>query len=739
MNAMKILRSRRLVLVFLFLPTLVAGSVVAWAEQLRTDTSLRWAPASASFYMCSLRMADQWKVFQDSKAYALLKEMPLVQMVAGQLQAKWQEADGPVEQVRDFVSDPENANLMKLLCDLISHEVFVYGDEGVGKLIYELNRINRISSRAQMEMLKEDDVDAKELARKTIDVVIEGVAGLGMPNIVFGCKTSEPELARAELARLAKLVGDAVATEELFKDRFQERQFGNSGFLQLTIDKDLIPWEAAMKDKDIDPAQIQRLQEELKGKEMRISLGLHGDYVLLAIGADENPLEMLAKSQLLIDVDEFTQLRKLDASGKHFTSVAYASGEFMKQVSRPKEDIDQAVSLLQALLPRAGLDKDLESDLSADIAALAEDIKALIPEASTVLGYEFLTSDGYEGYVQNWSQNLYLDGSKPLDILKHVGGNPLLVVALREKKSEDSYLKLGKWMGKLCSYGERFATMYNADEDALKLYRTFRDELAPLVQQMGKVTQDKLVPAMKDGQVAFVIDAKLEPKEQWHVAMPPADQPLPMLEFAEVYGVSDVASLEDAFEQYRDVAQKFIDKLKQLTADHQEKLMDKLEGPAQSLPVVIQNAQLPTPNSHESEHGKLYYLAFLQQLGVDEAIAPAIGWCKNALILSNSAETVDRLLADQAVGGALKQHAHRNLASASYMDFAGLVDVVQPWITYGMKLVAQQQENPTIGDFVPQVESLLDLLKCFRTYSSVTFVEKDSLVTHYQAKLGDVE
>src|SRR6476659_7590404 len=57
--------------------------------------SLRKVPADASFYSASLRMRDQLHVLKDSKAYAKLMEIPLIQFAKMQVTFQWQQSEQP--------------------------------------------------------------------------------------------------------------------------------------------------------------------------------------------------------------------------------------------------------------------------------------------------------------------------------------------------------------------------------------------------------------------------------------------------------------------------------------------------------------------------------------------------------------------------------------------------------------------------------------------------------------------
>ena len=85
--------------------------------------------------------------------------------------------------------------------------------------------------------------------------------------------------------------------------------------------------------------------------------------------------------------------------------------------------------------------------------------------------------------------------------------------------------------------------------------------MKPLLGRLDKATRNVLIPALADGQTGLVIDAKLTSR-QFLKALPPTEQPLPMLEPAIVVGVSDAAKLKRAFTEYYAVADDFVEILK---------------------------------------------------------------------------------------------------------------------------------------------------------------------------------
>ena len=83
----------------------------------------------------------------------------------------------------------------------------------------------------------------------------------------------------------------------------------------------------------------------------------------------------------------------------------------------------------------------------------------------------------------------------------------------------------------------------------------------PLLARLNSANITMLQPAMADGQHAFVLDAKITSR-RWFTGMP-QEGPLPMLEPALVYGVSDADLLKKGVGEYRAVADEVMAKIRE--------------------------------------------------------------------------------------------------------------------------------------------------------------------------------
>ena len=109
------------------------------------------------------------------------------------------------------------------------------------------------------------------------------------------------------------------------------------------------------------------------------------------------------------------------------------------------------------------------------------------------MGLSFLSDRGIENYQYEWGGHKALDGSKPLGLLDHVGGNPLLGLVARLKKSPGDYELIAKWAKRGYGYFEEFGLPNVPEKDRAKV-KSFLDSVVPLLARADKANRELLLP-----------------------------------------------------------------------------------------------------------------------------------------------------------------------------------------------------------------------------------------------------
>src|SRR5262249_51630739 len=111
-------------------------------EAVKAKNSLSFVPADTAFYLAMLRNREQVEAVLNSKAFKRLMSQPLVQMGLKPAMQKFHKPGGPGDHLKNFLSDPDNKELLELLLDAVSNEIFLYGDNAWADLISVLSAAN---------------------------------------------------------------------------------------------------------------------------------------------------------------------------------------------------------------------------------------------------------------------------------------------------------------------------------------------------------------------------------------------------------------------------------------------------------------------------------------------------------------------------------------------------------------------------------------------------------------------
>ncbi|MDX1948353.1 MAG: hypothetical protein SFU86_23390 [Pirellulaceae bacterium] len=688
----------------------------ARAQSARQTTSLKFVPEDAAFYWSLLRVREQIDAIKNSKALAKLMSSSLAKKAQDQAKELPAQAGAPdLDTVKGLMDSPDFKPLVDLLIDAGSHEIFIYGDTGFSDLFQHVNEIQSQLEAIRLEASRQGLADDDESTdRKMSDLLVAHIGKMRVPKLMLGCKLSDPKLADPQLAQLEGMLTEFTQMQPGWQGRLAKETIGGGQFLTLRLDGSLLPWE--MIGPADNPQRFAQVVEALKKLPLVVSLGVRHGYLLLAIGETNDHLKSLGTAKLLVDRPELAPLAK--HADKPLTSLAFASQRIREGNSYLDSQVKSLSSAVEQLAAVVGIDDSLKSELLADLKALSADIQRYQPKAGAYTSFAFLTPRGREGYSYDWSQDLASDATQKLTILDHVGGNPLLFAAGRQKYAPEDYEVAVKWLRRGFYYFEQIG-LDQFEPEQREIYDKIRVELVPLAERLDDVTRAKWIPAFKDGQSALVIDAKVGSK-QWHKSLPASPNLLPMLEVGLVYGVSDAKLLQSASADYLQLTQSAIKRLHLL------------------LPEVVPDYDFPLPASRQFPEGTVYYYSLPTDWGADPQIAPNAALSDKTLALSLMPKTGLRLVKPTplAIDGPVAAAKDRPLAAASYVNVAGMIDAVTPWLDFSVDHAeAQGLIAPAEIDLTPQetkdgTRALLEFVKSLRSMSSITYAENGSLVTH---------
>ncbi len=695
--------------------------------------SLKLIPADAAFYSSMLRNKQQVELVANSRAWAKIWSMPSVEQGWKYLESEYTRPGGKLAVLRQLLDDEDNQELLKLLTDMTSDEIFTYGDNSwIGFVdlyqdVYSTMQYQPLT--AQIENPNHDDSDRTptELQERAIlSVLAKNLDRVKIPNLLIGFKVSDPKPAGNQIKRLEALIDALSASLPKLKEHVKRAKVGDASFLTLTIDGSQVPWDSIPWDKLEDkPGEFKALRAKLQAMTLTISLGVDHGYLMLGVGASTDFLSRFGGDGPGLDQKaEFKPLTKF--ADRKLTSISYCSKEFLKLGAQTRY-VDNVISMAKAGLAKADLTNEQRKAILNNLTDLTSAVQAAGSEVGAAMSFSFLTDRGFEGYSYDYSKHAGLDSSKPLTLLDHLGGNPLMAVVARGKVSVKDYEEGIKGLVKAYEEMDEIAKDKLKGEDKER-YAKAKTDFLPLLERLNKTTAKLFLPALEDGQCALVIDAKWKSK-QWSKAMPELETALPAPEIGIVFGVSDAKALRKAMAEYREIVNDALAKIR-------------------TWPGATDFAgdfQIPKPESETTKVGKLYYYPLPEELKLDPQVAPMAGLSDKVAVLAASKAHAERLLADKPLkltGGPLAD-AKQPMVSAAYLDWPGIVDAMWPWVDLGtmkaFESAPADMPEKTRESVMRQVKTGLQVLKCFRGATSATTLEDGVLTTHSESVFRDLE
>lgn len=709
------------ILLALAAETVAADSPTAANKLAGLDTALRLVPDSAGFYTSLLRGRQQLDAVLKSRAWAKIKQMPAVQMGMAFYQMQASVPDSVPGKIQRVLEDPQVKEALALLGDMFSHEVFLYGDLSAIELLELSQQLQRGNQVGQIMGQLGGSGGQKAQAQMLLKVLAENADRVKAPNLVFGFKLANRQRAVEQLAKLELILGILLQSNPRTNDALKRTTVGGHEYLVTTLTGQMIPWDQVpmdeLKKQVSSPADVDKLVAQLKKQKLAITLGIRENYLIFALGPNTDGVAALGQGKRLVDRAEWKRLDWL--AGKTITQLTFLSQAVRARLLANQANFDAMIEQVEEVLPAVGLKQDQQQRIAKDLKGLATDLKAYMPKLGAAVGLGFLTTNGSEAYGYQW--DVYrgtVDATQPLGLLEHLGGNPLLGLVVRGKSSPANYDLLVRWLGVAWRYVDDFGVPQMSEDDR-QHFKKFVEQVRPLLRRIDEVNRTMLIPALADGQFGLVLDAKLKSK-QFLRDLPATEKPMPMVEPALVFGVSDPALLRKAAGEYA----RFV-----------QGVLDALDDASPSPEAVL---KLPKPKVTNSADGEMASYPLPAEWGVDRQVAPTFALSNKVAVITSSAAEAQRLLQPTplAAGGVLAD-AKRPRAMAVVCNWAATVDAATPWVEFALEQAggALGEQQKMISE---QVRSVLEVLKVFRSATSERYLDGGVVVEHARAEFRDL-
>jgi len=702
----------------------------ARADDVLKDSALAQVPADTAFFSAYLRNKEQVDRLRNSKAFQALMKLPAVQLGLQQLKTQLDKEGGPMEAYRKFIEDEDNKALVDLLIGAASDEVFVWGGASCSDLLETIEKAYGAMRLGPMEAVMGGALNPfKGLFRNALLELQKNRAKLRAPEIIVGFKVKEPRKIEAQIKRFEKPLARLIDSVDPLKGKLKRE----GSFLTVQVSGAMIPWD------DINFAEIEdqkgefdELVKHLKKTTLTVSLGVQGDYLLLAVTSIFKDLERFAgKGKNLASRDELKPLGSHAArkvTTVHYTSKAYRQAWFkMNNHFLGMAFTPEMAAAAKRMLEATRLDAKRKKVMARDIDAFADELQKRRPVFGDDVSFTFLTGSGYEGYSHDLSNFDHLKGVK-VKLAEHLGGDPLFTAAFGSRLDPTLYPWMAKWTRKGYEHAETLIEEL-ADDEMKKEFQKFTRVFGPLFKKLDETTTKLLLPSVQETGLGIVVDARWSSK-QWRKEMPKTEQALPMLEVGLLVGINDPKRFASAMTAYR------------MTINE---LNEKAGAPDTfNLPEF----KIPAPDTKKGKNGTLFSWAIPEESGLDRQFQPTAGVGKDVSVLTLSAKHTERLLTPTPL--TIKDvplDAKEDLVGVGVLNGPALIDAALPWVEFAIRstIIAKGGDDKDekvarkMADaFIKQAREAATILKCFKGASSVSYLEDGRLITHTRIILRDL-
>lgn len=684
--------------------------------QQKEKLALGLAPESTSFYTSSINHDKLIMRVLNSNAWSNLVGSDGPRQYLGMLQGMSQafdlktmlELEGDESALAEYLVDPDNAKeVQELGMQIVSTEIFAFGDENFPRIVqfFRAGMTRTWELAGEKAVGIEDFASAlanEEIAQIYKDLLSNEFSDLQFPGVVVGGRIQDPELAGAVINEMDPFIRKdlAMLPESL---KFLEAGYSlvvqdDRTLLTLKFKMSDLPWDVIderIADENLDPETLKLIREGLGDREISVAIGNIGDHFIVAMGGGADFVENLGEGSSLLEVAELDPLN--GHWDKQLTSVYYTSDELAKSspLSMYTDGSEQAFKLaIGEILSQEGV--EVNDEIVSAFDDVMDQVGSLFPEQGAMLRFSYLTENSIEGYQYDYGEVVYLDGSKPLSITNHVGGSPAMVYASRFKNRE-----------KFLDVLNAFITLSETFEGTIDTEA--RRESERVLREIYDIAESKLFPSTNDGQMAFVLGLDGTPVPPLVPGENEIDLRTP--ELAIVMGISDrelfLESMDD-FWQLADM-QSIVD-----AQEDMEIVLDDLDG-----------AQLFSVDLGDDITGAIGLLPSL--LVEDDFAAMTLGQGHTERIYSNS--PLD-LFGD---------HWDLNQPACQIFlyDNVQVVAAVEGWGTMAVQFYLAMMGGEIDEPTQKTVGHLVEFLKAYKGYSSITREGENGLVTQFIYRFED--
>ena len=304
-----------------------------------SQSSLKLAPGKSAFYMSVSNVRAQlnrvWKsnAIQKVMDEFMERDDPIRKELNDDLLEGFLRLASNSEMENDDFSEwmrkPENKELMTLIVDAMSSEIFMFANDDYCDLMGAYVDSSRKMMQMMVDLMASGEImDGDDAMIKMMTKVLpkEMLDKLVVPDVVVGFQISNEKRAINQIKRLEKIIRSGLDDADLtkqFGDRLKWQKLGNGNYLTMTGTGKDIPWDAVLGEADEAKEFIKNYRESIEKKTIAVAIGVYRNNLIFSIGNDLNHLTTLGKGESLLSHSRFEKVRKV--SGKRSAVTVYMS------------------------------------------------------------------------------------------------------------------------------------------------------------------------------------------------------------------------------------------------------------------------------------------------------------------------------------------------------------------------------------------------------------------------------
>lgn len=673
------------------------------AEDL-SESALAVAPKDVAFFSTSMHLSDGWQELADSRVVARLRQVPYVQRLEAELLQQWENPPPQMQQPKAIFESPMVQNILRFLKDAGSDEFFAYGDGKWTDALQGLVEVNNSFSYA----MAGGEVGIEKYVSEQLATDLNKIE---IPGLVLGFRLKDQQNAMFQLNALEGIIRMAgIQAPELAPvlEKFEHRDVEDGTVLTISLDTSLIPLEE-MSSREREVAE--RFVDALAGRSLVFSMAVRNNMFLLGISEDATLLDQVGSADATLLEHETIEVLKAELPEK-LRQVGYLSKDFRNGIWQANMEGYASRIAAQVTLPlMQAADRNpaalqwIEA-IKADAETIDSFLSANAPSYGPLLTWQFKTSTGAGGRVYDWTDTTALENAKPLDILNHSGGQPLMAFGICQAADTPEAKEAAKFLVEL---GERHAkyaiAMGPNDPERRSEAEALATRIVGLVRDVVEVLETKIVPALSDRQTVFAMAGQMTISE---LNGDPLPKPLPVPELA----LSCKVKNQEIFLSGCADMLKILDDVVALVKEVNPNAMPP-------------EYAIPRPQEDTIQGGRrFYYKEFVDSINI-EGVNPQIAINNDVVVFGFSERQVDDMLKGRSTNVLPAWVGSDDaVAAVSVVGFAGITQLIRPWAEYGLLVNVGSLTEPLgrgPGPIpVPTGNDLLEMWDCLTSLGKVT-------------------